>query len=58
MKKSARYRTSHLIEDQFEPGSQGRVLRNKLGITSPKEMDDVEAIALKKAMEKLLAQVR
>jgi cell filamentation protein len=56
MKKSSRYRTEYLIEDQFEPGSQGRVLRNKLGITSPKEMDDVEAIALKKAMEKLLGK--
>ncbi|MDA8339742.1 MAG: Fic family protein, partial [Nitrospiraceae bacterium] len=25
MKKSGRYKTSHLIEDQFEPGSRGRV---------------------------------
>ena len=56
MKKSGRYRTSHLIEDQFEPGSRGRVLKNKLGITSPTQMDDVEAIALKKAMEKLLGK--
>jgi cell filamentation protein len=56
MKKSGRYRTSHLIEDQFEPGSRRRVLKNKLGITSPTQMDDVEAIALKKAMEKLLGE--
>jgi cell filamentation protein len=54
MKISQRYDTSHLAEDQFEAGSQGRVLRNKLGVTLPKDMDDVEAIALKKAMEKLL----
>ncbi|HET6516349.1 MAG TPA: hypothetical protein VFG09_14415 [Thermodesulfovibrionales bacterium] len=35
MKKAPRYRTSHLIEDQFEPGSNGQVLKNKLGIRSP-----------------------
>lgn len=39
MKKSKRYDTSHLIEDQPEPGSRGRVLKNKLGITSKREMD-------------------
>lgn len=54
MKKSGRYRTAHLIEDQFEPGSEGQVLKNRLGIKSPKEMDDAEALALKKAMEKLV----
>jgi len=27
-----RYATSHLTEDQFEPGSNGTVLRNLLGI--------------------------
>ena len=30
MKKSGRYKTTHLIEDQPEPGSRGRVLKNKL----------------------------
>jgi cell filamentation protein len=54
MKKSGRYRTAHLIEDQFELGSEGQVLKNRLGIKSPKEMDDAEALALKKAMEKLV----
>jgi cell filamentation protein len=39
MRKKSRYSTSHLIEDQFEPGSNDRVLKNKLGITSPDEMD-------------------
>lgn len=38
MTKSLRYRTAHLILDQFEPGSRGRVLRNKLGITSARVM--------------------
>jgi|WetSurMetagenome_2_1015567.scaffolds.fasta_scaffold151229_1 cell filamentation protein len=43
MKKSLRYSTSHLIEDQFEPGSQGRVLKNLLHITRKREMDVIEA---------------
>jgi cell filamentation protein len=43
MKKSARYRTSHLIESQFEPGSRGRVLKNLLRITRKREMDVIEA---------------
>ena len=32
MKKSKRYDTSHLIEDQPEPGSRGVVLKNNLSI--------------------------
>jgi cell filamentation protein len=43
MKKSGRYKTSHLIEDQPEPGSQGRVLKNLLHITRKREMDVIEA---------------
>jgi cell filamentation protein len=43
MKKSACYRTSHLIESQFEPGSRGRVLKNLLHITRKREMDVIEA---------------
>lgn len=48
MTKSFRYRTSHLIEDQFEPGSRGRVLRNLLHIQRRREMDvlEVEKYAL------------
>ncbi len=46
MKKSKRYDTSHLIEDQFEPGSNDQVLKNILGIMSPQEMDDAEAIVI------------
>lgn len=38
MKKSKRYDTSHLVEDRSEPGSRGRVPKNKLGITSKREM--------------------
>lgn len=35
---------------EFEPGSNGRVLKNKLGIKSPEAMDDAEACALERAM--------
>jgi cell filamentation protein len=38
-----RYDTSGLIEAQFEPGSRGRVLRNRLGIRRKREMDTLEA---------------
>lgn len=49
--KGGRYDTSRLVEAQFEPGSRGRVLRNLLGITSSRKMDDAEASALKAAMD-------
>ena len=53
MKKSGRYKTAHLVEDQYEPGSRGRVLRNKLGIKSIREMNRVEKDFQIKAIEKL-----
>ena len=54
MKQSARYDTSALIEAQFETGSHGRVLKNKLGIKRKKEMDEAESVALKDALDRLL----
>lgn len=54
MKKSGRYSTSTLIEDQFEPGSRGRVLKNLFGIKSKREMDEVEAVEHKRALNELL----
>lgn len=54
MEKSKRYDTSHLIEDQYEPGSNNQVLKNKLGITNPDEMDDIEVIALKDATDNMV----
>ena len=54
MKNSYRYDTSSLPEAQFEPGSHGRVLKNKLGIKSKKDMDEVESVALKTAIDNLL----
>ena len=50
MKKDARYDVSGLAEAQFEPGSDERVLRNRLGIKSPMEIDVAEARALETAM--------
>ena len=50
MKKKGRYDVSGLLEAQFEPGSNEQVLKNRLGIKSPKEMDDAEARALERAM--------
>ena len=56
MKKGGRYDVSGLPEAQFEPGSNEQVLRNRLGIKSPKEMDDAEARALEKAMVELVGK--
>lgn len=53
MKKSKRYDTSHLIEDQPEPGSRGRVLKNKLGVTSKREMDSHEKAEQIRTIEEL-----
>jgi hypothetical protein len=36
--KLLHYGTAHLSESQFEPGSRGRVLKNKKGITSAREI--------------------
>ena len=51
MKKTGRYDTSGLIEAQFEPGSRGRVLKNRLCITRRREMDRLEKQELLRALE-------
>src|SRR3989304_3228204 len=53
MEKIGRYDTSGLTEAQFEPGSRGRVLKNKLGIKSKREMDRIEAREQIRALEEL-----
>jgi hypothetical protein len=58
MKKSSRYRTAHLIEDQFEPGSRGRVLKNKGGIKSMAVMNRREKDAQMRAIGKLSETLR
>jgi len=52
-----RYSTSHLVEDQYEPGSDGKVLRNLPGITDPEEMGIAETEALWNVQEKLIGEI-
>lgn len=54
MKRSNRYSTSHLIEDQYQEGSKRMVLKNLLNIKSKLEIDRAETIELKKAEDKIL----
>jgi Protein involved in cell division len=42
MKKTGRYDTSGLIENQYEPGSNKQVLKNLLGIKNKQEIDKIE----------------
>lgn len=61
-KRPGRYATSPGPEGQFEPGSGGRVLRNRLGIRSKRTMDRVEYEALVRVqadyLERITAQTR
>lgn len=54
MKRSGRYDTSELTEGQFEPGSQGRVLRNLIGIKRKREMGAVESTELLRTTERFI----
>jgi cell filamentation protein len=49
-----RYDVSALPETQFESGSNGQVLKNRLGLTSKQDMDSAEARALEQAMDVLV----
>lgn len=40
IKQPSKY--SGVMHDEFQPGSRNRVLRNKLGITTKRELDDIE----------------
>lgn len=57
MTPAGRYDTSGLPEDQYEPGSDGTVLKNLLGITSREEMETAETTELWIAEEHLLGEV-
>jgi cell filamentation protein len=52
-----RYDTSHLPEDQYEPGSGGTVLRNLLGISDPVEMEITETAELWLVQERLFGEI-
>lgn len=55
MRRKDRYDTADLDESQFEPGSRRRVLKNLLGITSKREMDQLEGREQVRALEELSA---
>ncbi|MCF6267600.1 MAG: Fic family protein [Desulfuromusa sp.] len=54
---SARYDTTGLSENQYEPGSDGSVLKNLLGIKTQAEMEIVETTELLRTSEQLLEEV-
>jgi cell filamentation protein len=53
LKRKDRYDTADLDENQFEPGSRHRVLKNLLGITSKREMDRMEGREQLRVLEEL-----
>lgn len=55
MREKNRYDTADLDEDQFEPGSRRRVLKNLPHITSKREMDRLEGREQVRALEELAA---
>src|SRR5437588_3596089 len=46
------------IEAEFEPGSRGRVLRNRIGVRSVAEIERRESEALLAATERLIDETR
>ena len=55
MTKANRYDVSGLTEAQYQRGSHGRVLRNLLGITGKRLMDETEAREQKRALKEILS---
>jgi len=53
MNKSGRYKTDGLIEDQYEDGSEGQVLKNLLHIKDKREIEELETRELYRVTEKL-----
>lgn len=53
MKKSGRYKTDGLAEDQYEAGSNGLVLQNLRHIQDKLEIEEVETCELYRATDKL-----
>jgi len=53
MKKSGRYKTDGLIEDQYEDGSEGQVLKNLLHIKVKREIEELETRELYRVTEEL-----
>lgn len=55
MKKSDKHTTAHFSEDQYKPGSNDQVLRNRLHIIRKREMDVIEAELYALVLPKLMA---
>ena len=55
MRRRDRYDIAGLEEAQWEPGSRGRVLKNRLGIRLKREMDRIEGREQVRALEELTA---
>lgn len=53
----SRYDLGNPGEEQFEPGSSGRVLRNKLGLTTQREAERMEAALLVVAQGRSYLQI-
>jgi len=56
MAPADRYDSSHFPEDQYEPGSNGAVLKNLLGITSKETLERVEEVRFERLMEAAAAR--
>ncbi len=52
-----KYDTTGNVEAQFEPGSDDRVLANKLGVSNAEEMDEIEMDLLKRLYDVVLGSV-
>lgn len=53
MKKSGRYKTNGLVEDQYEEGSDGLVLKNLLNINVKQAIDEAETRELYRTTDEL-----
>ncbi|MHB8791586.1 MAG: Fic/DOC family protein [Desulfobulbaceae bacterium] len=53
MKKSGRYKTNGLVEDQYEAGSEELVLKNLLHIKDKKEIEEIETRELFRVTDEL-----
>jgi cell filamentation protein len=54
MKKTGKYATHGVIEDQYESGSDGKVLKNLLGLKKQSEADRTEALRHFETLEKVV----
>ncbi len=52
-----RYNVSHRVEGQYQPGSDDKVLLNRLGITDTKRMEELEFDLLAKMQGQLLDEI-